>query len=265
MLLLYVVMGGLAIVCWLEWRTGSNCPAKLSNYDLFFIVFLTLAALALRFYRINDRLVWLDEDSQAFSSWGTPNSFLVAASKEQQPPLNYILEGLALKTFGYWPWVCRLQSLIFGTLTVPAIYLFLRNLNLSTFAVTFGAALCAFGYPFLYFSREGRPYAAAFCAAVLLLNAFIIFWKETPHWRRTLLLFGFTMNSFYIMGFQPQIFAGVLGLSLIPTLFGPDRSVKRRLFFHYWFQLVLSAVLIAPYLAKGGGYLSFKIPRRESF
>jgi 4-amino-4-deoxy-L-arabinose transferase-like glycosyltransferase len=82
------------------------------------------------------------------------------AHSERTPPLYYILEWLWTKPLGFGTGIVSLRSLsaIFGTLTVPAVYLAARELS-SRRAGVAAAALVALNPFLVWYSQEARAYA----------------------------------------------------------------------------------------------------------
>ncbi len=150
-----------------------------SRVHLYFLAAITIAAFWLRLAHLGEPSLWWDE----FITLGVAKLDLwrlihvlsaVGASDigaELFPPLYHALVKIPL-AFGAGDALLRLPSVIFGTLTVPALYflgktLFSRNTGL------FAAFFCAVSAYHMNYSRELRPYSLYFLLAVLSMAFFV--------------------------------------------------------------------------------------------
>lgn len=119
---------------------------------------ITLAGAGVRFYRLGDKGLWLDE---AFSVWmsshSLPDLYAWLVRIDQHPPLYYTL----LHFWLYWgddPAHIRLLSALFSTLVIPVIFLIARRI--AGPGVGLIAALILAFSPFqVRFAQETRMYA----------------------------------------------------------------------------------------------------------
>jgi len=77
---------------------------------------------------------------------------------EAHPPLSYILDHYLIKAFGASEIVLRLPSVLFGTLSIVAMF-FLGKRLFSAREGLYGAALIAFMQVPVYYSQEARMYS----------------------------------------------------------------------------------------------------------
>ncbi len=168
-----------------------------------FISLLALAAAA-RFWHLGYPSIWLDEDIQAHNASGVMDLVYTAAT-QQQPPLDYFFENLALNVFGYQPWAARLSSALFGTMipTVLAglVYRISKNIKWALFA----SCLAALNPWLIAYSQEGRPYSCSlfFLSIYLLVSHAAL--VEDFSWAAFL---GVATSAFMYLssvGFQPPI------------------------------------------------------------
>ncbi|MCL4305570.1 glycosyltransferase family 39 protein [bacterium] len=119
---------------------------------------IALLGFALRIYGLGDESFWLDEVTTANRVYEPLGQLLFGWDSETQGPLYYVfIKGWGL-LFGNGEWTLRIWSVIFGTLTIPAVYYLGRHLFSGTGAML--AALFTAVHPFaIHYSQEARPYA----------------------------------------------------------------------------------------------------------
>ena len=124
-----------------------------------FLVGSVLAALALRLYRLDSQSVWYDEVF-ALSISRLPFAQMGAALVRDlvHPPLHYITLHWWFQAFGFGPLQGRLLSALFGTLSVPMIYLLAHYLFDRRTAILSALVLATSQLAIMY-SQEARPYA----------------------------------------------------------------------------------------------------------
>lgn len=127
---------------------------------------LTVVALALRLVNLDSGL-WIDEIDSLVSSFRPPLSEIVLEfPRDNRHPFYSVLAHLAIMVFGESPWVIRLPAVLFGTATVPLLYLLGARLG-SRREAFLAAALLAVSYHHVWFSQNARGYALLGCFAVL--------------------------------------------------------------------------------------------------
>jgi mannosyltransferase len=144
--------------------------------DVVALVMITAVAAAVRFATLG--VQGLDHD-ESVTAVGVLQPTLAGtlsavAHVERTPPLYYILEWLWTTGLGFGKdeGSLRFLSAVFGTLTVPVVYLAARELSSSRRAGVFAAALVALN-PFLFFySQEARAYALLILLVALGLYVF---------------------------------------------------------------------------------------------
>lgn len=138
-----------------------------------YIIFITLLGLLLRVIGANQSL-WLDEGaSLMFAKMSLPQIF-TAIKNDVHPPLFYIMLKYWLPfTFGY-DWLLRVPSIIFGTLSIPALYSFCKHIyKKSNLVPEISALLLALNPLHIYYSQEIRMYAMATFLCLLSWNFLI--------------------------------------------------------------------------------------------
>ncbi len=141
------------------------------------IIFITLFGGWLRVFQLADKGMWLDE---TFSVWiashSIPEMLQWIVKIDQHPPLYYLLLHYWIAHNGDTPYYARQLSALFGTVTIPIIYLIGKRISgdVAGWAAAAFLALSPFN---IYFAQEARMYtlltfnaAAAIYALVRLLT-----------------------------------------------------------------------------------------------
>ncbi len=138
---------------------------------------ITLIGLALRLYGLSAESYWLDEIVAAMRVHESLRNLFFGWDSETQGPLYYLLiKGWGL-VFGTHEWTLRLWSVIFGTLTIPFIYLLGRQLFSGTAALL--AALFISIHPFaIHYSQEARPYALFLLLSLLSYHYLLLLMRQ---------------------------------------------------------------------------------------
>jgi len=202
---------------------------------------LTTLALALRIYRLGYFELWVDEGATwFFSRWLMGDALGGEIALEATPPLYYGLVGLAMWLFGDSDVVLRLPSVLFGTVSIPALYLLGRRL-MGPRAGMIGAFLLTVHPLHLFYSREARVYPLLLLLAILWLGQLARALElGTPGaWMRfgALLLL---VCAFHLTGLFLGLASGILLLLLAPNARTRRQGIV---------TLLLVGLCAAPYLA----------------
>src|SRR5512135_228648 len=84
---------------------------------------IILAGLALRVVRLEFQPLWWDEGYSVWFATHSLGQMALLTAQDIHPPLYYALLHGWIRLFGAGPVALRLLSVIFGVLTIPAIYL----------------------------------------------------------------------------------------------------------------------------------------------
>jgi len=120
---------------------------------------LALMALAtvLRSIALNQQL-WYDEITTLLDFVRMPMAHIVTTYTSQNQHMLYsVLARVAVVTFGDAAWTLRLPALLFGVLTVPALYFCARLLTTRRESLL-ACALLAVSYHHVWFSQNARGY-----------------------------------------------------------------------------------------------------------
>jgi Dolichyl-phosphate-mannose-protein mannosyltransferase len=141
---------------------------RVSPAEIAVVVLLTAIAFALRLVGIDQTLFGDELFTYAIVTGNDGVGGVLgdgAHTTESNPPLYYVLAWLAAQVGDPTIWI-RIPSLVFGTATVPLVYL-LGARTVGRSAGLVGAALVALSPFAIFYSDEARAYAMLTCLSVL--------------------------------------------------------------------------------------------------
>jgi len=157
----------------------------LRRRDLLALTVVSLAAFALRTYRLDGQSLWYDEGVTASVAARGLVELTHWTAGDIQPPLYYYLMAGWGQLAGWSEWSLRFPSVFFGVLTVPLLATVAQRLTGERAAARLAALFAAFHPLLLYYSQEARMYALlvalGILAAYLLLLATAAE-QRRPHW-----------------------------------------------------------------------------------
>lgn len=146
-----------------------NEETELEEFAPWFVLVITLVGGLLRIFLLANKGMWLDE---TFSVWLANHSvadmlqWIVRI--DQHPPLYYLLLHYWIGLDGDTPYHVRLISALFGTATIPIIYLIGKRMSGVVMGMV-AAVLLALSLFNIYFAQETRMYTfLTFNAAVAI-------------------------------------------------------------------------------------------------
>ena len=200
------------------------------RYQAGFLILL-LAALALRMWELDGRVMHYDEAIHLFYSWRLSNFEGFVHSPWMHGPFQIEVVALLLKVVGDSDFVARLAYVLFGTALVGLPY-FLRD-GLGRSGALLTGVMLAVSPSLLYFSRFGRN---DIIMAVLAVSLFALLWSYVNNPRNrylyltsALLAIAFaTKESSYIITviFGALAFLLALPYSRLPGLWPFNYPVK---------------------------------------
>jgi uncharacterized membrane protein len=146
-----------------------NEEADIEEFAPWLALAVTLMGGFLRVFLLTDKGMWLDE---TFSVWlankSVPDMLQWIVKIDQHPPLYYLLLHYWLARYGDTPYDARLLSALFGTLTIPIIYLIGKRISGVVVGLSAAVFLC-FSTFNIYYAQEARMYTLlTFNAAVAI-------------------------------------------------------------------------------------------------
>ena len=219
-------------------ETSASLPgyhADKSCHRWLVFSFFLLAAVCVRFFRLEEQSLWNDE----MFSMDVAASAITAiqpklAAYYHHPPLFFYLAHFALQVFGHTAWALRCVAALSGSLTVGFVYLFASKLFGSRAGVASGFFSLVATFHLAY-SQEGRPYALAALLCLLNLFFFVLILQEQK--KRWIVSYGLSSlallytHHWGIFILASQIFFGVF-------LSGYPASLKKT-FASAWGVIVL--------------------------
>ncbi len=147
--------------------------------QIFGLILVTLLGVLLRFKGLNYREFWYDEAYTGLTiarNWSEMYALLL---RDIHPPLYYILIKVWADIFGHTDFVIRSLSFVFGTLLIPASFIFVRRVvNYSKGFIPLFVSFVIAVNPFLIaYSQEARAYSLL--AFLFLMAAYFFYFGLT--------------------------------------------------------------------------------------
>ena len=137
------------------------------------VLITTFVGGFLRVFQLGSKGMWLDE---TFSVWlaNQPVADMLQwiVKIDQHPPLYYLLLHYWIALFGDTPYDARLLSALFGTATIPIIYLIGKRMSGAVVGLA-AAVLLAFSPYNVYFAQETRMYTLLMFNAAVAIYALV--------------------------------------------------------------------------------------------
>ena len=154
-----------------------NEESELEEFAPWLVIIITLVGGWLRVFLLGSKGMWLDE---TFSVWLASHSVADMlqwmVKIDPHPPLYYLLLHYWIAHYGHTPYDVRLFSVLFGTITIPIIYLIGKRISGVVVGMA-AAVILALSLFNIYFAQETRMYtflvfntAVAIYALVRLLT-----------------------------------------------------------------------------------------------
>ena len=139
-------------------RAMKSDTAEARSRQLYLLLALILAALALRTARLAFQPLWWDEGWSLYFATTDIQTMLERTAVDIHPPLYYLLLHFWIRLFGPSVVSVRSLSVLIGTVTLPFLYLVAKRLTgpVGALLATFLLAMSPFH---VYYSQEVRMYA----------------------------------------------------------------------------------------------------------
>jgi len=156
---------------------------------------LTIVGCVFRLYDLGGESLWLDEVVTAERVYEPIGQIVLGWDSVTQGPLYYLWVKAWCLLVGTNEWTLRIWSVVWGTLTIPAVFQLGRLLF--TRSVAMWSALIMTVLPFaVHYSQEARPYALFLLLSTLSFR----YWSQllAEHTRRDAILYVVaTAGAFY--------------------------------------------------------------------
>jgi hypothetical protein len=144
---------------------------------IFILVLLTTFSGVIRFSRLSHPCLWYDESMVFWRTCGSYGQLLDCLRTDGFVPLHYSLIWVVTRVLRPTPFVLRLVPTLCGTLMVPAVYFFGRQL-LQRGTSLLAAAFTACSAFMLFYSRDAKMYMDAWLFVTLNI-ACLLWWFRT--------------------------------------------------------------------------------------
>ena len=187
------------------------------------IVLLFLSALGVRLYELDSESIWMDEDMQAGRANRNPfdPTLVDRAALQQQPPIDYVFQAIALKNFRLSTVGARIGAVFLGTLTVMGLMLIAMTLSKERLIWAAGFAIALIHPGLVRFSQEGRPVAMAVLLATIHLLIILKTLARPALITQLDWFLGLVITEIALLwsiGFQPVVFLLTSAVALLPFL-----------------------------------------------
>jgi uncharacterized membrane protein len=191
-----------------------NDELDIEELSPWLVVVITLIGGGLRVLLLASKGMWLDETFSVWMAhWPVGEMLQWIARIDQHPPLYYLLLHFWIALNDDSAYHVRLLSVLFGTATIPLIYLIGRRMAGAPLGLA-AATILAFAPFHIFYAQETRMYtllafnaAVAIYALVRLLTgsrtrwewaAFVLFSAATLYTHNTAVLFLLAVNLFVL-------------------------------------------------------------------
>jgi hypothetical protein len=179
---------------------------------------IIVAGVVLRVYGLSQDL-WLDEITPILDYTGlSAVQVLGSYMRSNNHLINTLLLKASIAMFGESEWSVRLPAVLFGTLTIPAVY-WVARVGLSRIASLGAALMLAGSYHHVFFSQNARGYTAYLLFALLSTGLLVAALRRDEVWRWGLYIAAVVLGSasLLIMSFVlagHALLCAALGLSM---------------------------------------------------
>lgn len=192
-------------------------PISKIDFDKDFFIALALFFLALVIFypQLYLNSVWLDEDNQVLKAYvhvfERNDSVIRGAAHDTQVPLSYYITFWTIKIFGLTEFGVRAQAIFFSAIAAACIYSLIRRLAVNVWIAASSSIIFILSPYVVFFSSEGRPYAASMVYMLFFLNAVVLFLKKSD-FKNKLFLYANALSYFLIIGLQPVAIIGLVSI-----------------------------------------------------
>lgn len=175
------------------------------------LLLVTAFGLLLRLHGLGQDL-WLDEITPIVDYTRLTVAQIIGSYlRSNNHLMNTLLLKLSISMFGESEWSVRLPAVVFGTLTIPALY-WVGRVALSRYASLGAAMMLATSYHHVFFSQNARGYTSYLLFALLSTGLFIQAMRDDRLWRwglyvaaavlgsASLLITGFVLAGHALLG-----------------------------------------------------------------
>jgi uncharacterized membrane protein len=195
------------------------------RYYYITLAIIILAGFFIRIYSLGHESLWGDEFYSYYVSSSGINNMFEYISSDYHPPLYYILLNIFINLLGPSEFNLRLISVITGSLSVIAIYQFMKRFSNKRSALI-AAALFAFSPLAVSIDREARMYSLFILLTTMSMMYFLLITRENTV-KNSMLYIVFSALMLYTHGFSLIVLflqLSYLFIDLIHPLHHPKRE-----------------------------------------
>ncbi len=173
---------------------------------------LTVLALGLRLYRLDNQSLWYDEGFSVYLSSMDLDEITTRTAADIQPPLYYYLLHGWILLFGDTEWAVRAMSVLFGVFSVPLLYAIAWTLFRSRLAGLLAALVMAVSPLQVWYGQEARMYTLLTFFCLLSSYLLLLAVEAKGRWTIPVLWSAYAVANaaalythyfaFFILGFQ---------------------------------------------------------------
>jgi hypothetical protein len=195
------------------------------NKSIYILLLITFIGAMLRFWDLGSNPLWIDES--LFAWWQKYSMFL-----QEFPPI--IIANVFQFESEFW---LRFMFALAGTLTIPAIYLVVKNHKLEV------SIIVAIFPLFVFWSRMARPYA--FAGLFLVLG-----WRWWYFSIISILTTPFSLLGVKVWKQNKWVVLSLLALTLFMYFIRPDSGAEKTVFEYRTRLLYLPALALLLYITE---------------
>lgn len=205
-------------------------------YEYGLLVVIVLLASGLRFYKLGEWSMWIDEIytiNRAQIHFSDPLRVLQNLPNTLWLPISVILTNISLTLWGVSEWSARLASVLIGIVSIPILYFTTRRIFGFGVAIVF-SLLLAFSPWHLFWSQNARFYTSLmlFYALAAFLFHLALEQDRPLYFLGFYFLFYFALSERLVAAFlMPTVFAYVLCLRVFRFKLPPGLSTRNLLIF----------------------------------
>lgn len=150
-------------------RAMKKCQVALVVFGL------TIAGFLIRIYHLDWQCLTVDEGVtyRVMSIVKDPVSiFFWSFQYDYNPPLYYLTACFSAMVFGLSDFAIRFPAVVFGTLLIPSMYFFGKELRNETLGILC-SGISVFFFPYVYYSQNARAYSLVMLAFVWYMLIFV--------------------------------------------------------------------------------------------
>jgi mannosyltransferase len=232
-------------------------------YQYVTLAVIVLLATMLRFYKLGEWSMWIDEIytiNRAQIHFNDPVRLLQSLPSTLWLPLSVIFTNIALNIFGVTEWSARLAPALFAIVSIPLLYFPVRRMLGVGTALVFSLLLALASWH-LFWSQNARFYSSLMLLYALAAFLFYLAFEHDRPWYFIpfYILFYFALSERLIAGFLlPGLFI-YLGCSWIFRFDHPRGLTARNLIFFLIPIFLMIAFEVVRYLFTGSSTVTFFI------